>query len=294
MSSRLTIRREVELSGTGLFTAKPARVRLCPARDHGISLRRIDANLPEAMRAALPARVSNVQAMPGLPGRNTVLGPAPSAPLFITTEHVLSSLAGLGVTDCLIELDGQELPMFDGSASAFVEAIQSAGLEEIVGRADPLRITEAVRVEGPGGASIVAQPRSTPGCSFSYTLDYAGTAGGEHIPRQTATWDGSAASYTAGVAPARTFCLAHEAVALRQAGLFLHVTPREMLVLDAAGRPVENTLRFSDEPARHKLLDLIGDLALVGRPIQADITATRAGHALNQEMARRLVAASVG
>ncbi len=294
MIERRTIQRTVELPGTGLFTGKPAVVRLHPRPGGGgITLRRGDAGLPEAQRSPIPANVAHVQQLPGLPGRNTVVGLSPQGPHVITTEHVLSALAGMGITDCDIEITGPEVPMFDGSAAIFTALVLQAGHEVLPGHVDPLRIREVVRVEGQGGAWIEARPREIAGCSYAYNLDYTGMKGAESFAPQFAKWEGDSLRYIVDVAPARTFCLVPEAMALRQAGLFQHVGPSDMLVLDPSGAPVENTLRFADEPARHKLLDLIGDLALVGRPIQADITASKAGHALNHEMARKLLAAAI-
>src|SRR5690606_8732256 len=137
-----------------------------------------------------------------------------------------------------------------------------------------------------GEASITALPRQTSGWSVRYELDYG--PGGPMLP-QAAVWDGTAAMYTREIAPARTFCTDREAEAMRRAGLFANLSPREMLVIGPDG-PIENTCRFENEPARHKLLDVIGDLSLVGRPIQADIVARRSGHALNHELARLLAA----
>jgi UDP-3-O-acyl N-acetylglucosamine deacetylase len=307
MIPRRTIASSVELSGAGLFTAKPAKLRLRPLPagiGRGIVFRRAEpaesasgSSPGEAASVDIPARIERLAALPGLPGRNTVLAAAPRGPFVVTTEHVLSALAGLGVTDCLIELVGDEVPMFDGSASPFTDAILRAGVvERSVQSADeiaastPITLAEPIKVEGPHGSRIVLSPRSSPGASFSYTLDYTGVPGAEGIVLQTARWGGDSRSYMGEIAPARTFCLVPEATAMREAGLMRHVTPRDMLVLDSHGVPVENELRFDDEPARHKLLDLIGDLALVGRPIQADIAAFKSGHALNHEAARRLLA----
>lgn len=287
---RLTLDSPVECTGVGLFTAKPAKVTLSPATGPtGLRMRRSDDGVPEAGRAWFEVDVKNVQQMPNLPGRNTVLGVG--GPLAITTEHILSALVGLGITDCDIELDGPEFPMFDGSSADFVDAIDDVGTLGMEIDIKPLTITAPVTVSS-GNATITATPRTKPGCTFTYKLDYTGMPGAGSIRPQSATWDGSPEVYREEIAPARTFCLVHEAQAMRQAGLFLHVTPEDMLVLDSNGRPVDNELHFDDEPARHKLLDLIGDLALVGRPIQADIVATRAGHALNQEMAKALIAAA--
>lgn len=290
---RRTLARPATLRGVGLFSARPAALRLVPAPPGaGLAFRRTD--LPNA--ATIPAHIARLCDQPQLAGlppalraRNTILWAPPATVL--TTEHILSALAGLGITDALIELDAPEIPIADGSARPFTEAILDAG---IIDHGEPLPslvVEREITVRDPAGgeAFITASPRSEPGCEFLYELDYGP---GAPIPPQRAAVvlaPETAADYAERVAPARTFCLQQEAEAMRAMGLFQHLTPRDMLVLGPDG-PIDNTLRFDDEPARHKLLDLIGDLALAGRPIQARITARRSGHALNQAMAKALLA----
>ncbi len=219
-------------------------------------------------------------------GRNTTLAGC------ATIEHVMSALVGLGVTDARVVVEGPEIPIGDGSAEMFVDAIARAGgRHQLAEEIEPIRLAAPVEVRGVGGEFIRAMPRNMPGCSFEYTLDYAGREGhASGVLRQTARWDGRAATYQVDVAPARTFCLASEARAMRERGLFGHVTPREMLVLDdTTGEPIDNGLRFENEPSRHKLLDLIGDVGLLGRPLQADIVAERSGHALTHEFCRAVL-----
>jgi UDP-3-O-acyl-N-acetylglucosamine deacetylase len=188
----------------------------------------------------------------------------------------------------VVELDGPEVPIGDGSSAPFVEAIVRAGVRPLSGAAREIRITREITVES-GGGRITARPREGGGCAYRYELEYGA---GAAIPAQSAEWDSGArdraARYAREVAPARTFCLEAEAKALRAAGLFRHLSAREMLVIGERG-PIENSYRFSDEPARHKLLDLIGDLALVGGVLVGEVVAVRSGHALNHEMARALV-----
>jgi UDP-3-O-acyl-N-acetylglucosamine deacetylase len=293
-----------ESAGIGLFSGKRVSWRVLPAAPgSGIAIRRVD--LPES--PVIPARLESLAPLPpGMPARNTNLAVSPTA-IAMTVEHVLSALAGLGVTDALIELRGPELPIGDGSASLFVEAIVGAGLVGTGGAPDPIVVTQEIVVES-GAGRIVARPRSAPGASYTYELDYGPRA---PIPPQGATWEfippprmpdsgprtqdpglhPPALAYITNVAPARTFSLQAEAEQMRAMGLFKEFTPKDLLVIGASG-PIENAYRFDNEPARHKLLDLIGDLSLVGRPIQADLVATRAGHALNHAMARAVAQAS--
>lgn len=283
---RRTLAGAAEVAGVGLFTGKPARVRMLPAAPGaGVMFRRADV----AGSPAFPATAERQAAQPaGIPARNTILGGAGEGPggTVMTVEHILSALVGCDVTDVLLEVNGPEIPIGDGSAAPFVRAIAVAGVVEHGTPAEPLRIGREIVVEA-GAGRIVARPREAAGCSYRYELDYGP---GAPIPAQSAAF-GAGDDYGWEVAPARTFCLQAEAKQMQAMGLFTHLSPREMLVIGPGG-PIENSLRFEDEPARHKLLDLIGDLSLVGRPLQVDVVATRAGHALNHAIARALSAAA--
>lgn len=282
MTARRTLAGPASVSGRGLFTGAPASVRMTPApAGNGVSMRRADI----AGAPAFPATIASLAQGPAaLPGRNTCLGPQ-GAPI-MTVEHVLSALSACGITDALIEVAGPEVPILDGSAAPFVEAILAAGTRALDGNAEPLTLSRPVRVEGPGGASITATPGAR--AELVYELDYGS---GSPIARQTAAFEPGVTDYAHAIAPARTFCLEAEARAMRDAGLFTHLGPRDMLVIGPAG-PIENAYRLPEEPARHKLLDLIGDLSLVGRPVRARIVAVRSGHALAHAMCRALLAAS--
>jgi UDP-3-O-acyl N-acetylglucosamine deacetylase len=275
---RRTLRRATDLlPGVGLFTAARSTARILPAPSGGLRFLRVD--LPGS--APVPATLASISDPPaGIPTRNTTLA-APGGVSVLTVEHILSALAGAGITDAVIEVGGPEVPILDGSAAEFARVIDEAGIASAPGTVRPIVIDRPITVEH-DGASITVLPGD--GSIFRYELDYGP---GAPIPAQAAEIDLAAGGYGAGVAPARTFCLEAEARAMRAAGLFGHLTAREMLVIGPGG-PVDNSYRFPDEPARHKLLDLIGDLALAGRPIVGRVVAARAGHALNHRMARRL------
>ncbi|MBK7403247.1 MAG: UDP-3-O-acyl-N-acetylglucosamine deacetylase [Phycisphaerales bacterium] len=269
---------------------RPARCTIRPANPgEGLAFLRTD--LPDAPRT--PANVRALCARPvhpafsQIPPRHTALA-APQRPdaIVYTTEHVLAALAGLGITDATIELDGPELPIADGSAVAFAESIVA---KQLPGEASPLHLREPVRILSPDGrAAITAEPipEGEPAC-YRYQLDYGPNA---PLRPQTAEWRGDPAEFLREIAPARTFSLAAEAAQMQALGLFRSFTAKDLLVIDDSGAPIDNAWRFENEPARHKLLDLIGDLALVGRPIRARITALRAGHAMNHAMAQALAA----
>jgi len=284
---RRTLARDASVSGVGLFTAAPAHCTIRPAEPgSGVSFRRLDA--PDTPPfPALRASLSDVPVHPAfraIDPRCTTLGP-PGAEV-ATAEHLLSALAGLGVTDALVEVRGPELPILDGSAAPFVRAILDAGLRDADPPPAPITLRAPVVVED-RGATITAEPADA--FSASYALDYGP---GAPIPPQRAAWSGNPAAYAEQIAPARTFCLRAEAEAMRAAGLFAHLTTRDMLVLDASG-PIDNALRFPDEPARHKLLDLIGDLALLGRPLLARVHAGRSGHALTHRLTAAILEAAI-
>jgi UDP-3-O-acyl N-acetylglucosamine deacetylase len=281
---RRTLSRPAAVRGAGLFSARPVELVLRPG-DAGLVFRRVD--LPGS--PVIPARVEHVVDDPralGLalpsPPRNTVLAIRGGA-FVMTTEHVLSALGGMGVTDAMIDLDGPEPPIDDGSAAAFVRAIADAGTTEVGSSVEPLVIRREVRVGDASHGFAVVVPHGK--AWYRYELDYGP---GSPIPAQSAEWS-PPGEYARAVAPARTFCLEAEARAMRAAGLFSHLSPRDLLVIGPDG-PLDNTLRFPDEAARHKLLDLVGDLALLGRPIHGRVTASRSGHRVNHALARAILA----
>jgi len=289
---RRTIRRRARLEGAGLFTGASTSVEFVP-RDTGdvpgITVVRTDLSGVPRVRvtpgAVAPSAGDAVSA--ALAGRRTSLRLGPGRDARVeTVEHVLSAAAGLGITDLDIEVAGPEIPILDGSAEPFSRALLDAGLQPLPGGVGVLAPREPIEVRDESGGSIVASPRAEPGLAVEYHLDYGAAA--PALRGSVAFVTGDPREYLASIAPARTFCLEHEARAFRAAGLFPGLTPRDVLVLTADGRAVENTLRFPDEPARHKLLDLLGDLALAGAPIRARVVARRSGHALNRELARRL------
>jgi UDP-3-O-acyl N-acetylglucosamine deacetylase len=280
---RRTLARPCTFSGITLFTGALGSFSIHPSA-RGILFRRVD--LPG--QPAIPATAAHI--VPE--SRRTVLSANPSdktAPTIQTVEHLLSALAGLGITDATIDLTGPEIPIADGSSLPFVEAILAAGIVPSASSTpNPVAIvTEPIVIEH-GPACIEAHATDRPGLELTYKLEYPP---GGPIPGQQASifipLGPPAPDYASQVAPARTFCLAAEAQQMRAMGLFAHLTPREMLVVGDRG-PIDNAYLFDNEPARHKLLDLLGDLSLAARPIQARITATRTGHAHNHAMARAL------
>ncbi len=288
-------------SGLGLFSGASCTVRVIAApAGSGIRIKRTSHN----QVIDVPVHISNVTTSlawmslpPGVPEhvarrvvRNTVLSAGPHAAA--TIEHILSALAGLGIADAVIELDAAEVPILDGSAQDFVTALLQHSSPDpnllTTLRHRSIVVDKPITVRDESGASLVAHPLATserPGAT--YTLDYGGDS---CITAHSATWNGEAAAYVRDVAPARTFSLEHEALAAQQLGFFKRFSSRDLLVIDNTGNPIDNVWRFPDEPARHKLLDLIGDLALLGRPLVARVEATRSGHALTHQLCRAILA----
>ncbi len=273
---RRTIARPVVLEGSGLHEGRPARLALRPAEPgSGVRFRRAD--LPGAEE--IPALVQYREERP----RRTAL--VRGGAEVHTVEHLLAAVAAAGITDLLIEIDQVEVPGLDGSAAPFLAAIRKAGLRDFDPPPPPpprIVLDRVIEVEDGRGARIVAAP--CPGrLAIEYVLEHAGLA------RSRFAIEIEEESFAREVAPARTFCLEREAEALRAAGLGRGATYENTLVIGGDGLPIGNALRFSDEYARHKVLDLVGDLALAGARLEARIFAYRSGHALNAALVRKLL-----
>jgi UDP-3-O-acyl N-acetylglucosamine deacetylase len=271
--SQQTIRRAVVVAGRGYWSGRTCRVELLPAAaGTGIAFLRTVDGVPVRIPLAVEHRVEATA--------RTNLAAAGVRVQMV--EHVASALAGLGVDCCLVRVSAEELPGLDGSAGEFVAALDEAGIERLGPPLEPLVVREPCRV-AEGDAWIEALPPVHPGLSVEYELDY----GPGPIGRQTLAIRVTPEAYRAELAAARTFIMDAEAERLRAAGLAEHVTTRDLVVFGADG-PIDNPLRWPDECVRHKVLDLVGDLALAGRPVHAHVRACRSGHRLNAMLAARL------
>jgi UDP-3-O-acyl N-acetylglucosamine deacetylase len=269
-----TLARPVAVTGFGYYSGRDVRVEFWPAGEGaGISFVRHDlgpaARVPVdvALRLDVPRR-TNLECN-GI-GVEMV-------------EHVLAALAGLGVDNCELWVDAPEMPGCDGSARQFVEAIDAAGIVDQRSPARQIVVGHAVRV-GSGESWIEAQPPRSAGLSVACELDFGASTA---IGRQALALDITPDSFRRQLAPCRTFILQETADAMAAQGLGQRVTPQDLLIFGPHG-PLENTLRFPDECVRHKMLDVIGDLALTGCEIIGHIVAHRCGHYLHAELARRL------
>lgn len=271
-----TLAGPVTVEGRGLLLGENAVCTILPApENHGIVFERTDVDPP----VQIPAHVSHVT----LRARRTTLKVGSVA--IETVEHCLSALAGLRIDNALIKLNGPELPCGDGSALLFVEPILKVGVIEQDAPRRRFRVTEPIVVQE-DDAMLVAMPTESDEMQILFDLDYS--EWGDRIKRQTQTFATRNGDYRHDICPARTFSLEEEAKALWERGMCRHLTPRDVLVIGADG-PIDNKYRFDNEPVRHKILDMIGDLSLAGCDLVGRFVAYRSGHALNHEMARRIV-----
>jgi UDP-3-O-[3-hydroxymyristoyl] N-acetylglucosamine deacetylase len=200
--------------------------------------------------------------------------------LIQTTEHLLSALIGMGVDNVIAEVDNLELPILDGSAQPYVEAFLSAGIRTQRRRRETIRVLRAVEVRD-GDKFIGVYPGS--GYRIQYAIEFPAPIG-----YQSAFVDLAAETYGAAIAPARTFGYKADEQRLRDMGLIRGASPENAIILGGRG-PENGPLRFADEYVRHKVLDLIGDLALAGRRIEGHVVAERAGHAMHTALVSRLL-----
>jgi UDP-3-O-acyl N-acetylglucosamine deacetylase len=270
-----TIRSPVSLTGFGYWSGRDATVEFRPAAEHsGIVFVRTDL----ARRARIPALVGNRFETP----RRTTLK-AEGATIEMT-EHVLAALFGLRIDNCEVWVDQPELPGFDGSSQPFVECLDRAGVVEQNAERSQLIVREVTRV-GNEESWIEARPSPRSELLLRYRLDYGL---GNAIGRQTLELPIAPPTFRHELAPCRTFMLKSEADWLLAQGLGKRATPQDLLVFDTDG-PIDNELRFRDECVRHKMLDLVGDLALAGCDLVGHFSAHRSGHRLNAELVRVLL-----
>ena len=270
-----TIKAPTTVSGCGLFLGREATVEFRPApANHGVVFVRRDMG-----GAEIPAQIRHVMKRQ----RRTALRRGDAT--VDTCEHCLSAVAAMQIDNLIIEIDGPELPALDSSSKPYLNALMDAGLESNDTPRFRLEVTEPVVVRH-GDAMVAALPSDEPAMQVMFDLDYSGQP---HIGRQYRTFSLSNGDYADQIAPARTFVLEDEIQALRDAGFGLHLTEEDVLVIGAEGPLGSNAFRFPDEPVRHKIVDLIGDLYLLGAPIKGRIIAYKSGHALNHAMVRRLL-----
>jgi len=278
MLKQRTLKTLIKASGVGLHTGQKVRISLRPAPpDTGIIFRRVDlaspVDFPARAELVGDARLASSLTKDGVKVH--------------TVEHLMSALSGLGIDNAFIDLDAAELPIMDGSASPFVLLLQQAGLEEQAAPKRFLKVKKTLEVRD-GDKWARLEPYA--GFKLSFSIDFRHPL----IERstQSVTVDFAETSYLKEIARARTFGFMHEVEDLRESGLALGGGLENAVVLDEQGVLNSDGLRFADEFIRHKLLDAIGDLYLVGGPLLGAFAAYKSGHALNNRLVRAALADS--
>jgi UDP-3-O-[3-hydroxymyristoyl] N-acetylglucosamine deacetylase len=271
-----TIATPATVAGVGYWSGQDVRVELRPAvADTGIVFVRGD--LPGCPR--IPATIAHRVEMP----RRTVLRRGQASVEMI--EHLMAALAGLQIDNCEVWVDRPEMPGCDGSALAFVEALRPAGIVQQAATRRQQSIRRVIRL-GDSSSWIEARPCCSGKVVLRYELDY-GSSG--PIGRQSLEVSLSPRHFHTNLAPSRTFMLESEAAEIKARGLGQRASFRDLLVFGPQG-PIDNQLRFPDECVRHKMLDMVGDLALAGCDLVGRFVAYRSGHRLNAELVRAIVA----
>ena len=270
MTPQRTLRRATSCAGIGLHSGHKVSLTLRPApADTGIRFRRVDLGGVE-----VPAHVSHVSGI----SYATVL--SADGVRIETVEHLLSALVSQGIDNAVIELNTPEVPIMDGSAAPFIYLIQEAGIKRLSVLRRYVKVLRPIALSR-GDKRIAIYPSDHFKVTYSISFDHP------LLRHQSRTLRVSEDSFVEDIAPARTFCFLKEVEMLRQNGLALGGSLDNAIVIGETG--VLNALRFEDEFVRHKILDVIGDLALVGHPVIGHVVAHRGGHALHTAFAARIL-----
>lgn len=273
MEKQRTVAREASHTGIGLHTGNRSTICFKPADvNSGVKFVRVD--LP-----GCPEIKATIEMVIAAPRRTTL---SKGAVQIHTVEHILAALAGLGIDNLTIEVDANEVPEIDGSALPFVQLLKEAGILEQDACKNYFQLTQPVWISN-GEAHLTAFPSDE--MRVSFTIDYPTSAlGVQYISNQI-----NEQFFAEQIAAARTFCLEQEAETLRENGLGKGATLENTVVVGGKG-VVNGSLRFENEFVRHKVLDLMGDLFLLGRPLKAHLVAAKSGHGQNIELVRALKA----
>jgi len=271
MDAQRTIRRQISCVGIGLHSGNKVNLTLKPAAaDYGIRFRRSDLGTHE-----VPATVHN------LGGIQLATGLASNEVAVETVEHLLAALVSVGIDNLIIELNSPEVPIMDGSAAPFIYLIHEAGVKRLQTPRKYLKILRPISISR-GDKRIALFPSDHFKVTYSISYDHP------LLRHQSRTLRITEDSFAEEIAPARTFTFLKDVEMLRQNGLALGGSLENAIVLGETG-VLNNALRFEDEFVRHKILDAVGDLALVGYPVIGHLVAHRAGHALHTEFAAKIL-----
>jgi len=271
MDAQRTLRRHISCVGIGLHSGNKVNLTLKPApADFGIRFRRTDMGGHEV--PATVQHLADIQLATGL-SRNEVS--------VETVEHLLAALTSVGIDNVLVELNSPEVPIMDGSAAPFIYLIHEAGVKSLSARRKYLKIVRPIAISR-GDKRIALYPSDHFKVTYSISYDHP------MLRHQSRTLRITEESFVEELAPARTFTFLKDVEMMRQNGLALGGSLENAIVLGETGI-LNNALRFEDEFVRHKILDAIGDLALVGYPVIGHLVAHRAGHALHTEFATKVL-----
>ncbi len=271
MTIQRTLRRSVSCTGIGLHSGRKVTLRLKPApADYGIRFKRLDLDGLEV--PAVADRIAGISYATGLAQDAASVG---------TVEHLLAALVGLGIDNVSVELDQAEVPIMDGSAASFVYLVHEAGVRALKAPRRFLKVVRPIALSN-GNKRIAVYASDHFKVTYSISFDHP------LLRHQSRTQHVTEETFQEEIAPARTFGFLKEVEQLRRKGLALGGSLDNAIVLGETGF-LNNTLRFEDEFVRHKILDVIGDLALVGHPIIGHVVAHRGGHALHAGFARKIL-----
>jgi UDP-3-O-[3-hydroxymyristoyl] N-acetylglucosamine deacetylase len=270
-----TLKSTCKLIGTGLHSGRPARLVLRPAESGGIRFHRVDIKDRDNVIPARFDRVSDTRLCTLISNEDGVS--------VSTIEHLMAAFAGTGVTHAIIEIDGPEVPIMDGSSQRFVREILKSGLRDLPGLTYAIRVLKTVTVrEG----DALAQLSPAPALSIDFEIDFSDAA----ISRQTKELSMANGAFVHELSDCRTFCRRADVEKMQASGLALGGSLDNAIVVDGAMVLNPGGLRRSDEFVRHKMLDALGDLALAGAPVLGAYRGVRAGHDLTNRLLRELFA----
>jgi UDP-3-O-[3-hydroxymyristoyl] N-acetylglucosamine deacetylase len=270
-----TLARDVTLIGTGLHSGRPARLILRPATSGGIRFRRVDVTGRDNV---IPARYDLVNDTTLCTQLTNAEGVSVS-----TVEHIMAALAGLGVTHALVDIDGPEVPIMDGSAKRFVQAVLRGGLRTLAEPVQAIRVLKPVRYQS---GDVVAELHPADELTIDFDIDFPDAAIG-HQAKRMAMRNGA---FVHELADCRTFCRRVDVEAMQAHGLALGGSLDNAIVVEGDKVLNPGGFRRADECVRHKMLDALGDLALAGAPILGAYRGVRAGHGPTNQLLRKLFA----
>ena len=276
LTLQTTIKTPVSFKGTGLHSGAPVRLTIHPASaEYGIWFRRTDISVGDAL---IPAKWDSVVSSALCTKLRNGAGAEVS-----TVEHVMAALAGCGVHNALIEVDGPEVPILDGSAAPFVDGVLASGVRQLTSPVRAIEILRPITVRT-GNATATLSPSDVFEIEFDIQFDE------EAIGHQSKTLNMANGAFVRELCDSRTFCRQSDVDEMRANGLALGGTLSNAVVVDGGSVLSPGGLRYSDEAVRHKMLDALGDLALAGVPIFGKYSGSRAGHALTNKLLRALFA----